>query len=144
MPKLEDLELGSYPCETPGGATVKGLTSIAYYCPCLYELCIHFQVASLDPLEIPDPVFVEEYTIPREGCGLTHLYVGEIGVPEESRVMVALTLLNIFPHLERIQSSNSDWDDVDRAIRDSRRLVRCSRPQAMDETGIRSQNIRGF
>jgi hypothetical protein len=51
MPKLQNLSLGSGPCDQfTGGATAKGLVALAHNCPNLSSLCVHFQVASLsDP-----------------------------------------------------------------------------------------------
>ena len=127
MPQLETLELGDRPCETPSaGVTVKGLTALTYYCPRLFELVIHFQVDGLDPPDIPCLTSTGEPTIPQEGCILELFHVGETCVPEESAMMVALTLLNLFPRLRYIDYSDGSWEKVDHAIQNSKRLIHCS------------------
>ena len=113
MSKLEFLRLGGQPCETPTGVTTKGLSALAYHCPHLSQLCIHFQLATLDPPEIPVLAFSGG---PRETCSLTSLEVGYIPLPEESTLMVALTLLRVFPELETINYSDVRWEKVADAI----------------------------
>jgi hypothetical protein len=127
MPQLELLRLGDYPCDAPAGVTVKGLTALSYHCPHLLDLVIHFQVANLDPAAIPSLASADESTIPRGSCALTFLTAGYIRVPEESTSTVVSALLNIFPHLEQIESFDEEWSNVLLAIRDSRkRIARCS------------------
>jgi len=123
MPKLEHLRFGSLPCKTPTGVTVKGLAALAYYCPRLSDLCVHFQVAGLDPSEIPQVTPGDEPTSPREDCVLTCLRVGDIYVPEESTLMVTLTLLRIFPRLDNIMYTDQRWEKVVHAINASKKLV---------------------
>ena len=126
MPKLEVLGLGNYPCKTAAGVTVKGLTALAHYCPHLLDLTIHFQVASLDPPAILCFASPGETPIPQQGCALKYLHVGDISVPEESTLMVALTLVNIFPHLECVNYSDVGWEKVANAIQGSKHLVHSS------------------
>ena len=124
MPRLEILRLG-HPCQTPTGVTTEGLIALAYYCPRLTKLCIHLQVASLDPpVDLEDTPGGEPLLV-REDCALTELWVWEIPLPEESVAMVALTLLRIFPHIEDIKSIHHDegWDKVINLIRRSQHLV---------------------
>ena len=102
MPGLEILRLGVAPCQTPTGVTTKGLTALAYHCLHLSTLRIHFQVTSHDLLVIPRIAPGGEPTIPREDCALTDLEVGKIPVTEESMLVVASTLLRLFPHISRI------------------------------------------
>ena len=123
MPKLEILHFGDPPCRTPTGVTVKGLAALAYYCPRLSSLCVHFQVAGLDPLEIPQVTSSGESTIPREDCALTCLRVGNIYVPEESTLVVALTLLRIFPRLDDIKYIDQRWEKVAHAISVSKKFA---------------------
>ena len=123
MPKLEHLQFRISPCETPAGVTVKGLAVLAYYCPHLSNLCVRFQVAGIDPSEIPQATPSDEPTSLREDCALTFLRVGDIYVPEESTLMVALTLLRIFPRLNNIIYNNPRWEKVAYAIRVSKKLV---------------------
>lgn len=102
MPRLEILCLGGEPCRTPTGVTAKGLSALAYRCPRLYGLRIHFQVASLDPLAIPRVISGGEPTIPRGDCALRHLFAGEMSIPGESTLAVARTLIRIFPHISYV------------------------------------------
>ena len=128
MPKLETLKLGGPPChEIPTGVTAKGLVVLAHHCQNLCTLRIHFQVASLC---VP-PVTVEvasntASTAPRRDCALTYLEVGEILVPDESVLMVALTLALIFPHVNYVNSRNEKWEKVVDALQLSRKIVDCS------------------
>ena len=123
MPKLEILCIGRIPCETPTGVTAKGLAALAHYCPRLSELCIHFQVAGLDPSTIPQAASSGESTMPREDCALTCLHAGFVLLPEESILTVTQALLHIFPRLYEIRSFGGGWDKVEHAIRASRRLA---------------------
>ena len=124
MPGLETLRLGGSPCETSTGVTTKGLATLAHCCPRLSRLCIHFQVVSLDPPVIPRTIYDGRPTVPREACALIEFDVGEIPVPEESTLMVALTLLRIFPHIEYIKySGGGAWGKVSTAIHRSKQLV---------------------
>jgi len=119
MPKLETLHFGEEPCKTPTGVTAKGLAALAYYCPRLTALRIHFQVASFDPVITSGG----GSTIPWEDCALTDLDVGDISLPEVSALMVALTLLRIFPRLDCIQYRNMGWEQVANAITHSKWLA---------------------
>lgn len=112
---LEYLALGDAPCDTPAGVTVKGLTSLAHYCPHLSEICIHFQVASLDPPGIPD---LNEHPIPRKGYTFQSLQLGCIRFPERSALVAALTLLYMFPCTEETDyyGESEGWDNVINAL----------------------------
>jgi len=114
MPKLEYLHLGDAPCRhIPTGVTAKGLVVLAQHCPNLDFLCIHFQGASLSALPATaGTASGTESTAPRGDCALTELDVGEIPVPEQSVLVVALTLARIFPHIERIYCADRNWDKV--------------------------------
>ena len=91
MPRLEILRLGE-PCRNPTGITTNGLTALAYYCPRLASLRIHFRAASLlPPVTIPGgATSSSEPIIPRVDCTLTSLSVGKIPLPEESVLMVKI------------------------------------------------------
>ena len=106
MPKLETLQLGGSPCrEIPTGVTAKGLVALADHFPYLSELCVHFQVASLStPPAIAGMMSNVVPTDVRRDCALTDLEAGAIHVSEESVLVVALTLVRIFPHLVFIDS----------------------------------------
>ena len=124
MPGLEVLQLGGSPCETPTGVTTKGLAILARCCLHLSRLRIHFQVASLDPPVIPRIMPSGQPTVPRQACALKELDAGEIPMPKESTLMVALTLLRIFPCIEHVRSSDrGEWGKVSDAIDDSKQLV---------------------
>ena len=128
MPKLETLILGNEPCYAfTGGVTVKGFMALAYNCPDLSHLCVHFQVASLSDT----PTAFERtrkagYSAPWTGCALKELVVGETLVAEESVSTAALTLLRIFPRIETIIHPNEGWDKVEDLIWRSRQIVDCS------------------
>ena len=127
MPKLEHLKLGATPCRLiPTGVTAKGLMVLARHCPNLLHLRTHFQVASLSVP--PATIGMTSNTVSiamRRGCALTKLDVGEIPVLEESVLVVALTLVRIFPHLETINYTDESWEKVTDAISLSRRIVDC-------------------
>ena len=117
MPKLETLRFGNPPCKTPAGVTTKGLSALAHYCLRLSELCVHFQVASFDPSQMPGFASSDDCTVPRDACALTDLNVGDTRMPKESALMVALTLTRIFPRLKWIEHTNTrGWQEVARAI----------------------------
>jgi len=126
MPKLELLHLGEAPCQIPTGVTATGLAALAYYCPHLSALRVHFQADSLDPRTIANVAYNDNPTIPRAGCALTDLKVGAIPVMEESALVVALTLLRIFPRLEYIEYSDEGWEEVAEAIELSKQLADAS------------------
>ena len=124
MPKLKDIFLGSAPCEIPTGVTAKGLVALAHHCSDLTTLRIHFQVASLTaPPDIGGTIPNVESTALRRDCGLKRLMVGKIPVPEESVLIVALTLARIFPHIEYIDHVDENWEKVMCAICLSRRIT---------------------
>ena len=125
MPKLKILRLGDSPCrEIPIGVTVKGLVALANHCPDLSELCVHFQVDSLH--EAPAIVWTSPNvgsTALRRDCALKELVVGEIPMPEESVLMVALTLARIFLYLEYTDPVDDNWLKVVDALYLSRKIV---------------------
>jgi len=125
MPKLETLHLGDTPCrQIPVGVTAKGLLALASHCLDLSTVRIHFQVDSLSATPAAAGMTSDAGSItPRRDCALRELEVGDIFVPEESVLMVALTLARIFPHIESIDVTEETWDKVVDAIRDSRRIV---------------------
>jgi len=125
MPKLETLELGDPPCrEIPTGVTATGLVALAHHCPDLSSLRIHFQVASLSALPTISGMAPDaRSTVPRRVCALRDLEVGEIPVPEESVLMIALTLVQIFPHIAAVDCKDGNWFKVVDAICVSRKFV---------------------
>ena len=123
MPGLETLRLGRELCKTPTGVTTKGLAALVYYCLNLSTLRIHFQVASLHPLAVPGIASVGEPTTPRKDCALAILEVGDIPLPEESTLVVALTLLRVFPRIDSIVYLGEGWEKIADAISISKRLV---------------------
>jgi len=128
MPKLTVLQLGNDPCrEFNTGVTTKGLVALALHCPALRCLRIHFQVASLSaPPVSPGVGRNTDPTSSWTNSGLLELVVGEIVVPEESVLMVALTLLRIFPLIESIYFIDEGWGKVEDAIQLSKRILDCS------------------
>ena len=126
MPKLTILHLGYSPCgEFTTGVTAKGLMALALHCPNLSSICIHFQVASLSvPPVSPGINHNTKCTGSWTDCALTSLEVGKMRVPE-SVSTVALTLLQIFPRVERGYSDDEGWKRVWDAIHISRRIVDC-------------------
>ena len=126
MSNLEVLRLGRAPCKTPTGVTFKGLAALAYHCLHLSTLRIHFQADNLHPLPASTITSGGKPTISRAECLLTVLEVGEIPVAEESALMVALTLLRIFPRLDFIEHSDGGWGEVAEAIGLSKQLADAS------------------
>ena len=131
MPKLEILTLGDRPCgQITGGVTTKGLLALARHCPKLDTLCVHLRVASLSeppgfPGMNPNVGPAASWT----DCALTELVVGETPVPEGSTMVIALTLLRIFPRLDRIIFLDKGWREVRDAINRSREIVDYSSKQ---------------
>lgn len=125
MPKLETLRLGGDPCQTPTGATVKGLVTLASRCPYLSELRIHFQAASLVDAAtsaMTTPIDDDESAVQWEDCVLTDLEVGRIPVPPQSTTTIILTLLNIFPCIINVKYTNQEWKAVAETLKNFGRI----------------------
>jgi len=128
MPKLKYLYLGDSPCrQIAPGVTVKGLVALARHCPNLSTLRVHFQVTSLsDPPAIPEMVPNPGPAASWIDCALEVLYVWEKPMPEGSELVIALTLLRIFPRLDSIVYFDEGWEEVEDAIKRSKRIIDCS------------------
>jgi len=124
MPKLEVLQLGRTPCQTPTGITVNGLINLACRCPHLLKLRIHFQAATLveaaTSATAPSPS--DEPAISRKDCALTDLEVGGTPIPARSGSTIAHILLQIFPHILNIKYTNHEWKLVAETVKDFRRI----------------------
>ena len=131
MPKLKSLGLGDAPCRhITTGVTTKGLLALAHHCPRLSTLCVHLQVASLGeppgiPGMVPGPGPAASWT----DCALTELEVGEAPAPEGSAMIIALTLLRIFPRLCSIEFFDEGWEEVENAISRSQEIINRSSKQ---------------
>jgi hypothetical protein len=125
MPKLKILRLGGTPCRTPTGVTIDGLIALACRCPQLSELRIHFEATSLAQVATGAgaPSSSGEGTaVRREDCGLTDIEVGDIPIPEGSTLAVAITLLQIFPHLLNVAYSEMKWQKVVETVKLFKRI----------------------
>lgn len=131
MPKLEVLQLGNPPCQDlTSGVTAEGLVALTHHCPNLSTICMHSQVASLSaPPASPGTTLNTESSRLWSDCALTRLVVGDIPVAEESALVVALTLLRIFPRIESIVGVGEGWLKVEDAIRHSKQIVDFSSKQ---------------
>ena len=124
MPKLDSLALGDEPCsEIHTGVTIKGLVALAHHCPDLYTLRVHFQVASLAAPPASGAILHAGPTALRRDCALAEFEVGEIPVPEESVLVIAMTLARIFPRIYYIHYVDENWERVMDAICLSRQIV---------------------
>ena len=128
MPKLENLALCDDPCDRiRTGVTAKGLVALAHHCPDLYSLQIHFQVASLSTPPANGGITSNgRPTALRRDCALTGFEAGETPMPEESVLVVAMTLARIFPRINYIHYADENWEKVMDAICLSREIVDCS------------------
>ena len=136
MPKLEVLHLGNGPCrEFTTGVTAKGLMALAHHCRNLSFLCVHFKVASLSawPASAGTNASARSTTSWAD-CALRLLVVGRIHMPEESVLMVALTLLRIFPRIEILDGEDERWSKVEDALRHSRQIADFSSKQHLITT----------
>jgi hypothetical protein len=125
MPKLNVLLLGSEPCQTPTGVTIKGLVELAHRCTNLSTFRVHIRADSLVQAAVDGIAALssaDEPTSPQEECALTTLEVGDIPIPEESALTIALALLHIFPRLSDINYTNEQWEDVMGTIKLSKGL----------------------
>ena len=128
MPKLETLQLGDPPCDTPTGITVNGLISLARLWPRLSELRIHFQAATLvEAVTSPTAQSPSdgEPVVRREDCALTDLEVGRIPIPAGSELIIAHMLLQIFPRILNVKDYkyvDQGWRTIADAINDFRRI----------------------
>lgn len=124
MPKLRILQLGSEPCKTLTGVTVKGLVELACHCIDLSTLRVHIRVDSL--VQVARDVVTSpsngEHAAPPEGCALTTLEVGNTPIPQGTAMIVALALLYIFPRISIINYTNTQWGGVVGTITLSKRL----------------------
>jgi hypothetical protein len=116
MPKLKTLRLGEDPCGTPTGVTAEGLTILAYYCPNLSDLCIHFRVDSLSTLPAISGTPRVGSTTLRRDCALKTFHAGETPMLGESVLMAALILARIFPYISSISRADENWKKVLDAI----------------------------
>jgi hypothetical protein len=123
MPMLESLRLGEEPCQTPTGATAKGLAVLAHRCPNLSFLNIHFRADSFNPLPTIAGTHYTRSTVPRKDCVLGFLEVGQIPILEESVLMVALTLTRLFPNIVDISYTEENWAEVSKAMQLSKLFV---------------------
>ena len=125
MPKLEVLQLGTAPCQTPTGVTVNGLIGLAYRCLHLSRLRIHFRAASLvdagTSTATPSPSG-DDPVVPWGDCALSNLEVGETPIPAGSAMTVTLTLLQIFPRILKVEYINREWRLVAETIKRFRRI----------------------
>ena len=126
MPKLETLRLGKAPCRIPTGVTLKGLVALACRCLQLHKLCIHFQAHTLaeaaTSTEPPPPSKHRPAVIPRTGCALTYLQVGEAPIPRQAALAVALALLQVFPQILNVEYVDPQWKNVVETIEFFRRI----------------------
>ena len=125
MPELEILQLGEDPCKTPTGVTVNGLIGIAYRCPYLSKLRIHFQATSLVDAAVAaatQSLSDREPVVQRRDCALTDLEVGEIPIPPRSRSKIPFILLQIFPHIENLKFKTQEWKTVAETVNDFRQI----------------------
>ena len=125
MPKLETLQLGKAPCQARSNVTAQGLIALTNHCFGLSKLRVHFRtddlVMALSIGIIPTPSSVASH-LPREGCVLTSLEVGEIPIPQHYSLTVALTLLRIFPRLLIIEYEGDQWAWVAETVRLSKQI----------------------
>ena len=125
MPMMKVLQLGSEPCGFLSGVTVRGLVELGCHCTDLSTLRVHIRMDSLvqagdDDATTPPPH--DEPATPRVECSLTTLEVGNLLIPDDSEVMVALAILHIFPRIKNIKYTNYRWRNVDNIIKLSARL----------------------
>ena len=120
MPKLEVLQLGTAPCKTPTGVTVKGLIALARFCPHLTKLCIHFRASTLVGAATSGAILSpsDEPGVLREECALTDLETGKTPIPAGSGLEVAQSLVQIFPRILNLKYKNHIWGIVASIIRD--------------------------
>ena len=108
MPKLETLQLGEQPCQTPGNVTARGLIALARHCPCLFTLRIHFRTDSFVAIA-SEVIPVPSSGPPLVNCDLAKLEVGETPISQRHGLPVFLTLLCIFPRLLLIDYVDEGW-----------------------------------
>ena len=81
--------------------------------PIIFRVSLVFQVVRFGPSEIPQIASGGKPAIPREDSALTCLRARDMHVQEESTLMVAPTLLRIFPRLDDITYTDQRWEVVD-------------------------------
>ena len=141
MPKLEALSLG-IPCpeQMRGDLTVKSLLAIAKHCKALETLKIHINCQSIvtdtDGREFPGPfdfhaeVPSEAISSDYDGCPLRSAVFGSCPIPmdEEGEIIIALTLLRLFPRLSEVLwypfEDLSPWSSIGVILADNNRVRR--------------------
>jgi len=126
MPCLEDLVVGSStPCEVPSQITFKSLYTISHRLTRLSGLMIHFNpalfVTKVGTGESWDVALgLSDHKIPPSRlCFVDTLFVGNIPLPTQSNAsqVMASGLVGVFPHLEKIEYENGDWEEVVNLVR---------------------------
>lgn len=54
---------------------------------------------------------------------MTVLEVGDIPVPEDFVLTVAITLVRIFPHIRDLLWKNEEWEEIAKALKISKRIA---------------------
>ena len=125
MPKLEILRLGGTPCSALTGVTLNGLVALACHCVQLSELRVHLQAGKLaEAATSTEPPYPSENAtiIPRTGCALTNLQVGDVPIRRRITSAVALTLLQVFPRILNVEYVDPRWENVAETIKLFKRI----------------------
>ena len=105
--------------------------ALSLHCQKLSSLCVHLQAASLGespgiPGTDPNVGTAASWT----DYALARLVVGETPVPEGSTMVIALTLLRIFPRLDCILFTDEEWGEVLNVVNRSREIMDRSSKQS--------------
>lgn len=128
MPNLEYLVLGEEPCSIPAKTSIKSLEAIAQHCKHLTSLTIHTNVEAVIAGSFVHHGTSGRYVVLAHPgsveCPLHTITFGCCHVPggEDGAVTFALTLLEMFPHLRRVWSSDETlpWKFISGLVTSSR------------------------
>jgi hypothetical protein len=107
LPRLKSLKLGEVPCKiSTSKVTSESLAALSTNCVDLDFLQIHF-----DAKEIVSGASHANYQTRRFTSRLRTLSVGSQPVPSQNKdiLLVASTILHIFPHVEELSNAEGDW-----------------------------------
>ena len=114
LPHLTSLGLGDAPCRaSTSNVTVESLVALSTNCVGLDFLRLHFDAKDITTRDAHTDSQTHKFT-----CKLRTLSVGSQPLPSNRNdiLLVMFTILNIFPHVETILSTEENWNQVKEGV----------------------------
>ena len=114
LPRLRSLQLGSFPCgASTSDVTITSLVALSTNCVDLDYLRLHFDANNIISRNTHANSQTHKFV-----CKLRTLSVDSQLLPSDHNdiLLVAFTILHIFPHLETISGPLRRWDRVREAV----------------------------